>query len=65
MYDTVDKEERHELWAVLLDVSSSAWAVGRKGKEHAMEMSDVHMVQRLESGELVATYSNVRGLITY
>lgn len=53
MQDAADKEERYELWKVILDVRTTAGPFGGEGEGYAMEMSNLHLVQRLESRDFI------------
>jgi len=57
LHYAVDKEERHELRALVLDVSAPARAIGCEGEGYAVEVSDIHLVQRVESKGFVGSIS--------
>lgn len=48
MHLSAYEEAWHEFGKVVLDVSTSPGTLGSEGKKHAMAMSDIYMVQRLE-----------------
>ena len=55
MRQHADEEEWDELRALVLDVPTAPGADWSEGKRHAMEMSDIYMVQRLDPGHRLAT----------